>query len=41
MKICIDGEIEDAGKTEFKIVHDAFNFVVPEKVPVQKETVVC
>lgn len=30
MRICIDGEIADAGKTEFQIVPEAFNFVVPE-----------
>lgn len=29
MKLCIDGEITIAGKTEFEIVHKAFNFVVP------------
>lgn len=40
MKICIDGEITDAGKTEFQIMHDAFNFVVPGKYSIQKETVV-
>ena len=33
MRICVDGEIEDAGRTEFQIVHDAFNFVIPERVP--------
>ncbi len=33
MRICVDGEIEDAGRTEFQIVHNAFNFVIPEKVP--------
>lgn len=31
MRLCIDGEIEDAGKTEFQIVHNAFNFVLPKK----------
>jgi len=31
MKICIDGEIDDAGKTEFSVVHNAFNFVLPQK----------
>lgn len=31
MRICIDGEITDAGKTEFSIVHNAFDFVVPCK----------
>lgn len=29
MRLCIDGEIEDAGRTEFQIVHNAFSFVVP------------
>ncbi|MBR2404053.1 MAG: YegS/Rv2252/BmrU family lipid kinase [Clostridia bacterium] len=29
IRLCIDGEIIDAGKTEFEVVHDAFNFVVP------------
>ena len=32
IRICIDGEIADAGKTEFEIVHNAFNFVVPQKL---------
>lgn len=27
-KICPDGEIRDAGVTEFEIVHNAFNFVI-------------
>ena len=31
MRICVDGEIIDAGDTEFEICHNAFNFVVPEK----------
>lgn len=29
MRICTDGEIFDAGKTEFEIVHNAINFVLP------------
>lgn len=29
MRICNDGEIFDAGKTEFEVVPEAFNFVVP------------
>ena len=29
MRLCVDGEIESAGKTEFEIVKDAFNFVIP------------
>ena len=31
-RLCIDGEIEDAGEIEFEIVHNAFDFVVPSKV---------
>lgn len=31
IRICVDGEIIDAGKTSFEIVHNAFNFVVPCK----------
>jgi len=30
MKICIDGEITDAGKTKFEICPGAFNFVLPD-----------
>ena len=33
MRLCTDGEISDAGKTEFHIVNDAFNFVLPTKCP--------
>ncbi|MBQ7986558.1 MAG: YegS/Rv2252/BmrU family lipid kinase [Clostridia bacterium] len=29
MRICIDGEIIDAEKTQFEIVHNAFKFVLP------------
>lgn len=29
-KICVDGEVQDAGVTEFEIVHEAFNFVLPQ-----------
>lgn len=29
VRLCIDGEIADMGKTEFEIVHNAFNFVLP------------
>ena len=29
MRICVDGEITDAGKTEFEVLNSAFNFVVP------------
>jgi YegS/Rv2252/BmrU family lipid kinase len=31
MRICVDGEIIDAGETEFEICHNAFNFVLPQK----------
>lgn len=31
MRICIDGEITDAEKTEFSIVHNGLNFVVPKE----------
>ena len=43
MRLCIDGEITDAGQTEFEIVHNAFNFVLPlkkeEQVKAEKEAV--
>ncbi len=29
IRICVDGEIISAGKTEFEIIHNAFNFVLP------------
>ena len=29
MRLCIDGEIIDAGQTRFEIVHNAFNFILP------------
>ncbi len=29
MRLCTDGEISDAGRTEFEIVHNAFSFVIP------------
>ena len=31
IRICIDGEITDAGKTEFKIIHNGINFVIPKE----------
>lgn len=31
MRLCVDGEIINASKTEFEISHNAFNFVVPQK----------
>ena len=30
MRICTDGEIENASKTRFEIIHNAFNFVIPD-----------
>lgn len=35
MKICVDGEIEDAGRTEFHIIPNAVNFVIPGKAAEQ------
>ena len=32
MKMSIDGEICEVGRTEFEILHKAVNFVVPAKV---------
>ena len=32
MRICIDGEIINAGKTTFEIIPDAFSFVCENKV---------
>ena len=29
MRLCTDGEISDAGKTEFEIIKDGINFVIP------------
>lgn len=31
IRICVDGEIISAGKTEFQIVHNVFDFVIPTK----------
>ena len=31
MRLCIDGEIVDAGETEFEICSGSFKFVVPQK----------
>ena len=31
MRLCTDGEIADAGVVEFEIIHNAFNFIIPEK----------
>lgn len=36
IRLCIDGEIVDAGETEFEILHNAFKFVLPVKM--QKQT---
>ena len=30
IRLCIDGEIIDAGVTEFEVVHNAFHFVLPQ-----------
>ena len=32
MKLCCDGEIQSAGKTEFEVIPAAFNFVIPSKL---------
>lgn len=29
MRLCIDGEISDAGKTDFEVIHNKLNFIVP------------
>ncbi len=36
MKICIDGEIKSAGKTEFEVLPSAVSFVVPKKYETNK-----
>jgi diacylglycerol kinase family enzyme len=41
LRLCIDGEITDAGKIEFEIVHDAFDFVVPKVKEEDVMTVGC
>jgi hypothetical protein len=38
IRLCIDGEIVDAGKTRFKALHNAFNFVIPAKMA-KRETI--
>lgn len=40
MRLCIDGEITDAQKTEFEIVHNAFQFVVPKAKNINSEPLV-
>ncbi len=37
MRLCVDGEIINASKTEFEIVHNAFNFVVPKVQELSKK----
>ncbi len=37
LRICVDGEIIDAGKTKFEICPGAFNFVVPVKQKIKKK----
>ncbi len=39
MRLCADGEISDAGRTEFEILHDAVSFVVPSRKKNVPETV--
>lgn len=39
MRICVDGEIEDAERTEFEIVPAAFDFVVPKRMSKINENV--
>lgn len=39
MRLCIDGEITDAKKTDFEIVHNAFRFVVPRAKNINSEPV--
>ncbi len=39
MRICIDGEVTDAGITEFQILHKGINFVIPKTV-VKEEVLV-
>ena len=46
MRLCVDGEIIDAGETEFEICHNAFNFILPENhiafdTPERTETLNC
>lgn len=38
MRLCIDGEIIDAGRTEFKLIDSAIDFVLPDKCCEDKET---
>lgn len=37
MRLCADGEISDAGKTEFEIIKDGINFVIPAMKTQKKE----
>lgn len=39
MKLCIDGEITDAKRTHFEIVHNAFRFVVPKAKMIKSQPV--
>jgi len=39
MRLCIDGEITDAKKTHFEIVHNAFRFVVPKAKNIYSEPI--
>lgn len=38
MRLCVDGEIIEAGETEFEIVHNAFEFVMPQEVLREEKT---
>lgn len=31
IKLCVDGEVLDAGKTEIKVIPNAFEFIIPSK----------
>ena len=39
MRICIDGEITDAGETEFQVIHKGISFVIP-KIAVKEAVLV-
>ena len=39
MRLCTDGEISDAGKTEFEIIKDGINFVIPSVKEKEKEAI--
>ena len=37
MRICVDGEIFDAGKTEFEVIPDAYRLVLPNFIQTKKQ----